>query len=126
MSKKPEDKLSNKLKLQLVSWQLEGFGITGFHVPNEFVPKTNAARAWEAKEFIGCVKGAPDWVLRCGAGCLTVELKDAKSDAEAWRKCSEEQKEYAMRAWKAGEEHIVAWNVEAVAEAVRGLGWLGD
>lgn len=114
---KGEDLLSSQVKAAVKQSQIDGtYSGIAYHCPNEILAKGNQIAALKKRKAIGVMNGAPDWVFEVGDRCATVELKDAKSDDEAWRKCTNAQKEYALHKWATGGNHLVAWNLPMIGE----------
>jgi hypothetical protein len=119
MQLKPEDKLSAELKIALERLRNSGvfFGVF-FHVPNEFKPTKNFFAAWQKKEAIGCVSGAPDWVIIWQDGTLLVELKAKKTLALALKAMRNGQRDFALDC----EKNSVKYEVHiSVSDVIRSL-----
>lgn len=115
----PEDILSSRVNQALKWWKNQGrINALCFHVPNEFVAKKNGAAAWAKKKLLGCVAGAPDWVILWKGGCACIELK-AKGN-----KLSASQKAVQAICEQIGVPYAVCYSVEEVEEALQQAGAL--
>lgn len=111
----PEEQLSADLKQLLIKLKNSGkFKGMFFHVPNEFKPTKNFFAAWQKKEAIGCVSGAPDWVIAWQGGTLLVELKAKKTMKAALGAMRDGQRDFAKECDKFGVHYIVAISIEQV------------
>lgn len=120
---KPEDQLSADLKTALD--RLHSSGILQavyFHVPNEFYAFKNRMAAWAIKEAIGCVAGAPDWIIIWHGGVLLVELKAKKTIKAALGALNDGQRDFAMTCDKYGIAYEVHISVQGVIDSLRQRG----
>ncbi len=123
---KPEDKLSADLKTALDRLKSRGiFSGVYFHVPNEFKPSKNFFAAWDKKEKIGCVSGAPDWVIAWRDGTLLVELKAKKTMPAALNAMRDGQRNFAKDCNESGVEYEVCISVDQVICHLKRLGAFG-
>ncbi len=120
---KPENQLSADLCAALDRLRNAGvFPAVFFHVPNEFKPTKNFAAAWAIKKAIGCVSGAPDWVIVWRGGVLLVELKAAKTQKAALNAMRDGQREFAMLCDKYEIAYEVHISVKSVIDSLRHRG----
>ena len=123
---KPEDVLSADLKIALDRLKSRGiFKGMYFHVPNEFEATKNFFAAWAKKEAIGCVSGAPDWVIVWPCGFLFVELKAAKTMKAALNSMREGQRDFAKECDALGVPYEVCISVEQVINSLKLRGAFG-
>lgn len=92
-----------------------------FHVPNEFKPYKNATKAWAKKRRIGCVAGAPDWVIIWQGGCLMLELKNKSSLQTATTAMRDNQKEFARECEKKALHYRLVWDKESFINALKSV-----
>jgi len=119
----PENQLSADLCTALNRLRDSGiFPAMFFHVPNEFKPTKNFFAAWAIKESIGCVSGAPDWVITWQGGTLLVELKAAKTQKAALNAMRDGQRDFAMLCDKYGIAYEVHISVQGVIDSLRQRG----
>jgi hypothetical protein len=120
MQLKPEDKLSAELKIALERLRNSGvfFGVF-FHVPNEFKPTKNFFAAWQKKEAIGCVSGAPDWVITWQGGTLLVELKAKNTIESALKAMRDGQRDFALDCEKSGVKYEVHISISDVIRSLQ-------
>lgn len=117
---KPEDQLSADLNTALNRLRDNGvFDAIFFHVPNEFYAFKNRMAAWAIKEAIGCVSGAPDWVIAWQNGMLFVELKAEKTMPAALNAMRDGQRDFAMICDKYGIPYEVHISVEGVINSLK-------
>lgn len=119
----PEDILSSDLKTALERLKLRGiFNGVFFHVPNEFKASKNFFAAWDKKEKIGCVAGAPDWVISWQGGNLFVELKAKKTMPAALKAMRDGQRDFAKNCNESGVQYEVCISVAQVIHHLYRLG----
>lgn len=115
-----EDDLSEAVKDWLNKLnEIGAISTVHFHVPNEFKPYKNATKAWAKKKRIGCVAGAPDWVIVWQDGCLMLELKNKTSLQTATTAMSENQKEFARECEKKELHYRLVWDKESFIDALK-------
>lgn len=120
---KPEDQLSADLKTALDRLRSSGIlQAVYFHVPNEFYAFKNRMAAWAIKKAIGCVAGAPDWVIIWNGGTLLVELKAKKTIKAALGALNDGQRDFAIACEKYGIAYEVHISVEGVIDSLRQRG----
>lgn len=120
---KPENQLSADLCTALTRIRDAGiFPAVFFHVPNEFKPTKNFMAAWAIKKAIGCVAGAPDWVILWKGGFLLVELKAEKTIPAALNAMRDDQRKFAMMCDKYGIPYEVHIEVKTVIQSLRRKG----
>jgi hypothetical protein len=120
MQLKPEDKLSAELKIALERLRNSGvFCGVFFHVPNEFKPTKNFFAAWQKKEAIGCVSGAPDWVITWQGGTLLVELKAKNTIESALKAMRDGQRDFALDCEKSGVKYEVHISISDVIRSLQ-------
>lgn len=118
----PEDAISADLKTALDRLKSRNiFSGIYFHVPNEFKASKNFFAAWAKKEAIGCVSGAPDWVIAWQGGTLLVELKAKKTLASALKAMRDGQRDFAKQCNAAGVQYEVCISVEQVIRHLQRL-----
>jgi hypothetical protein len=116
----PENQLSSDLKTALTRLKSNGvLDAVFFHVPNEFKPTKNFFAAWKIKEAIGCVSGAPDWVITWQGGTLLVELKAKKTLASALKAMRDGQRDFALDCEKSGVKYEVHISVSDVIRSLQ-------
>lgn len=93
-----------------------------FHIPNEFLPHKSAVKAWAKKKRIGCVAGAPDWVVIWQSGCLMLELKNKTSLQTATTAMRDNQKEFARECEKKNLHYRLVWNKQSFIDALKSAG----
>ncbi len=119
----PEDALSADLKIALDRLKQRNiFNGVYFHVPNEFKAIKNGFAAWAKKEAIGCVSGAPDWVITWQGGTLLVELKAKKNMKAALGAMRDGQRDFAIACNKSGVQYEVCISIEQVIRHLQRLG----
>jgi hypothetical protein len=119
----PENQLSADLCTALNRLRdADMFDAMFFHVPNEFHAFKNRMAAWAIKKAIGCVLGAPDWVIVWRGGVLLVELKAAKTQKAALNAMRDGQRDFAMLCDKYGIPYEVHISVEGVLRSLQGRG----
>lgn len=124
---KSEDELSEAVKLWLYKLnELNVINTFHFHCPNEFKPYKNAAAAWKKKEKIGCVKGAPDWIILSEDKHLLLELKLAKTHKAALKKMSEAQKSVAMSCDNKKINYCLVWDYDSFIAALKKAGFINS
>lgn len=124
---KPEDQLSADLKTALDRLHSRGIlRAVYFHVPNEFYAFKNRMAAWAIKKTIGCVAGAPDWVIIWRGGVLLVELKAKKTIKAALGALNDDQRNFAMTCEKYGIVYEVHISVEGVLRSLQRLSAFGE
>lgn len=115
-----EDELSQAVKQWLN--RLNDIGIINtvhFHVPNEFKPYKSAQKAWAKKLSIGCVAGAPDWIIAWDGGTLLLELKLANSQKQAVTKMRDNQSKFALECEKANINYKLVWDKQSFIDALK-------
>ncbi len=118
-----EDDLSAAVKKWLDKLnEIGAISTVHFHVPNEFKPHKNFQAAWAKKKRIGCLSGAPDWVVTHGSGVLLLELKHAKTAKAACSKMRDGQKEVAIDCQIKGIPYFVIHNKESFMSALNQAG----
>ncbi len=118
-----EDDLSAHVKTWLDKLnELHVIHTVHFHVPNEFKPTKNFQAAWSKKKKIGCVAGAPDWVVAWSGGVLFIELKVAKTQAQALKKMREGQKDMAKSCEETGIHYAVVFDKDSLVTALEQAG----
>lgn len=124
----PESQLSADLCAALNRLRDRGFfPAMFFHVPNEFKPTKNFFAAWAIKKAIGCVSGAPDWVILWRGGVLLVELKAQKTLPSALNALRDDQRDFAMLCDKYGIPYEVHITVDGVLRSLQRHGaFIGD
>lgn len=121
MKLKPEEALSAAVKDMLTIRRNQGrLRAMFFHVPNEFQATKNGAAAWAKKLRIGCVAGAPDWVVMWSGGGCFIELKTPQNK----RGLSPEQLEFALECEVVGVHYHVCRSVEDVESCLKKHGAL--
>lgn len=124
---KPEEQLSADLKTALTRLKNNGiFSGVFFHVPNEFKPTKNFFAAWDKKEKMGCVSGAPDWVITWQGGTLFVELKAKKTMPAALNAMRDGQRDFAKDCNESGVQYEVCISVDQVIRHLQRLGAFGN
>lgn len=119
----PENQLSAELCTALNRLRDSGvFPAMFFHVPNEFKATKNFFAAWAMKEKIGCVGGAPDWVISWPGGMLFVELKAEKTMKAALSAMRDNQRDFAIACDKYGIPYEVHISVEQVLRSLEKKG----
>jgi len=93
-----------------------------FHVPNEFKPHKNFQAAWAKKKKVGCLGGAPDWVIVWSGGTLLLELKHAKTMKAALKKMRDNQKEVARECDEKGINYFIVYDYETFKAALEKVG----
>lgn len=118
-----EDDLSEAVKNWLNKLnEIGAISTIHFHVPNEFKPHKSAVKAWAKKKRIGCISGAPDWVIVWQGGCLLLELKNKSSLQTATTAMLDSQKEFARECEKKGIHYKLVWDKESFINALRSAG----
>lgn len=118
----PENQLSADLNTALNRLRDAGvFHGVFFHVPNEFKPTKNFFAAWAIKKLIGCVSGAPDWVILWRGGFLLVELKAKKTIPAALKAMREDQSAFGLLCEKYGIPYEVHISVRGVIDSLNRL-----
>ena len=119
----PENQLSADLFTALNRLRDSGiFPAMFFHVPNEFKPTKNFFAAWQIKKAIGCVSGAPDWVITWQGGTLLVELKAEKTMKAALNAMRDGQRDFAIACDKYGIPYEVHISVQSVIDSLHQRG----
>lgn len=115
-----EDDLSRAVKIWLNKLnEIGSISTVHFHVPNEFKPHKSAMKAWAKKKSIGCVAGAPDWVVVWQGGCLMLELKNKSSLKTATTAMRDNQKDFARECEKRGLHYRLVWDKESFIDALK-------
>lgn len=119
----PENQLSADLNIALTRLRDNGiFPAVFFHVPNEFKATKNFFAAWAIKKLIGCVAGAPDWVILWRGGVLLVELKAKKTIPAALKALRPDQSDFAITCDKYGIPYEVHISVQSVIDSLKRRG----
>ena len=117
-----EDDLSAAVKDWLNKLnEIKAITTVHFHIPNEFKPYKSAVRAWNKKKRIGCVAGAPDWVVIWQGGCLMLELKNKTNLRTATTAMRDNQKEFARECEKKGLHYRLVWDKESFIKALKSV-----
>jgi len=120
-----EDSLSQDVKIWLNRLnEIGAIDTVHFHVPNEFVAKGNAFAAWNKKEAIGCLSGAPDWVIVASDVTLLIELKAAKTLKSAIGKMRKAQSDFAKECDKKQIYYKIVYDKESFQAALTDSGIL--
>lgn len=117
---KGEDLLSSQVKHYLD--ELNKLGVINtihFHVPNEFKAYKNHQAAWAKKKAIGCVAGAPDWVIVSKDKTLLLELKNAKTQRSALGKMKDSQRNFAKECGNKEINYALAWGKNSLLNALK-------
>jgi hypothetical protein len=118
-----EDDLSEAVKKWLDRLnEIGAVNTVHFHVPNEFVALVNRIAAWAKKLRIGCLAGAPDWVIAWCGGVLFLELKHAKTMNQALNKMSDQQKDMAALCQRKNIPYAVVHDKESFMAALNQVG----
>ena len=124
---KQENQLSADLCTALNRLRDNGvFPAVFFHVPNEFKPTKNFFAAWAIKKAIGCVSGAPDWVIIWSGGALLVELKAKKTIKAALNAMSDDQCAFARLCERYGIAYETHITVKEVLDSLHRRGAFRD